>query len=87
MIDDATYAMRQAAMTADAYLGDALGAIDTYLGKGYARQHPELIAAFMRTAAQDFHTTMMKTALQDLRDVFGEIDSALRGDSRYSPDP
>ena len=39
--------MRQAWKTADEYLGYAIECIDTRLGKGYAKAHPELIAAFM----------------------------------------
>jgi hypothetical protein len=46
--------MRQAGSTADAYLGDGIECIDKRLGKGFAKEHPELLAAFMRTAAADF---------------------------------
>jgi Rod binding domain-containing protein len=35
----------------------------------------------MRTAAQDFHTVMMKAALQDIRDALGrDCDSAVMTD-------
>ncbi len=61
-------AMRQAVMTADEYLCGAIERIDARLGKGYAALHPDLIAAFMRTAAQDFHTALVKVAAQDMRD-------------------
>ena len=80
-LSTAEAAMRQASMTADTYLADAITDIDKHLGEGYARQHPELIAAYMRTAAQDFHTTSSKAAAQDLRDALecglGEVADAI----------
>lgn len=50
--------MRQASMTANDYMLDAKAMIDAAFGTDYAYEHPELVAAFMRTAAQDFHTAM-----------------------------
>lgn len=69
------YAIRQAASTAEQYLLDAISSIDKHLGDGYAKRHPELIAAFMRSAAQDFHSTLLKAAAQDLRDVLAPADN------------
>lgn len=66
------YAMRQACMTAEHYVWNGIDSIDKYLGEGYAAKHPELLAAFMRTAARDLHTTMMKAAAQDIRDVLAD---------------
>jgi hypothetical protein len=43
-LSSAASAMRQACMTAHDYL-NAVSDIDKLLGDGYARQHPELIAA------------------------------------------
>ncbi|EFK6803476.1 hypothetical protein ACM5G3_004515 [Escherichia coli] len=37
----------QAAKTASGWMSDAVIAIDELFGKGYAKQHPELVAAFM----------------------------------------
>ena len=48
--------MRQASMTANDYMWDAIRDIDILLGEGYAAKHPELIGAYMQTAAQDYHT-------------------------------
>jgi hypothetical protein len=45
--------MRQASMTADEYLWRAIEDIDKRLGKGYAKAHPELIAAYMQAASTD----------------------------------
>jgi hypothetical protein len=49
--------MQQASMTADDYMGQAISRIDRHLGDGYAAKHPELIGAFIQTAALDFATT------------------------------
>lgn len=65
--------MRQASMTANDYMLDAKAMIDAAFGTDYAYEHPELVAAFMRTAAQDFHTAMMKVAAQDVRDVLEAV--------------
>jgi hypothetical protein len=46
--------MRQAKMTAHDYLLAAINDIDETLGQGTARKHPELIAAYIQTAAMDF---------------------------------
>jgi len=46
--------MRQASMTAHDYMQKAISDIDNLLGEGYAKEHPELIAAYMQTAALDF---------------------------------
>ncbi|HIB5224350.1 TPA: hypothetical protein ACWW8Y_004952 [Escherichia coli] len=43
----------QAAKTASGWMSDAVIAIDELFGKGYAKQHPELVAAFMQTAGLD----------------------------------
>ena len=55
--------MRQAWKTDDKSLAYAIEGIDARLGKGYAKAHPELIAAFMQTAARDFHTGISAKAL------------------------
>jgi hypothetical protein len=67
--------MRQASMTADEYLNKAVTAIDRVLGDGYAKQHPELIAEFMRTAAADFNTAITAQAVQS---AGSEIAEAIR---------
>ena len=50
--------MTQACKTVENYLSEAQGSIDRVFGAGYARHHPELVAAFIRTAAQDFDTAV-----------------------------
>ena len=46
--------MRQACMTAHDYLLHGRSDIDGQMGAGYAKAHPELLAAYMQTAALDF---------------------------------
>lgn len=54
---DATQLMRQAHMTAHDYMIQAVDDIDNKFGKGFAAKNPQLIAAYMNTAAVDFATT------------------------------
>jgi hypothetical protein len=56
--------MRQAPMTAHEYLLSAVDHIDLKLGKGYAKAHPELIAAFMQTSALDFGAAVIARAIE-----------------------
>jgi hypothetical protein len=55
--------MRQAPMTANEYLLSAIDHIDYALGKGYAKQHPELIAAFMQTSAIDLGAAVIASKM------------------------
>ena len=58
--------LRQAPMAANDYLMSAIGHIDNELGGGYAAKHPELIAAFMRTAALDMEAAVIARAIETL---------------------
>jgi hypothetical protein len=82
-IDTPEAAMRQAWMTANDYFMNAIECIDMQFGDGYAKQHPELVSAFMQTCARDFQTTLMKAAAQDrVRVIAGAADmirNAIRG--------
>lgn len=49
--------MGQAMMTAHDYMAHAVHDIDEIFGPGYAKAHPELVAAYMQTAAIDFAAT------------------------------
>ena len=64
--------MRQASMTAQDYLNKALEVIDGAFGEGYAREHPELVDAFMQTAAANFAATFQA-------DFLGKIAEKLEG--------
>lgn len=69
--------LRQAWETAGDYLEHGIRQIDGALGKGYAKDHPELIAAFMQTAAIDFASA---TIAKTLASALEEIATALTGD-------
>lgn len=77
--------MQQAAMTTADYLRSAIDAIDGSFGDGYAEQHPMLVAAYIRTAAQDFHTAIVAKTLdevsQALIDSLDRIGNALTATS------
>jgi len=55
--------MKHAADTANEYMLAAIRCIDAKFGDGYAQKHPELIAAFMTTAAQDYHAVQLGLSL------------------------
>jgi hypothetical protein len=61
--------MRQASMTADDYIGEAIHRIDRHLGDGYAASHPELIGSFIQTAAIDFATSIIGQRIEYVADV------------------
>jgi len=56
--------MEQAPDTAHVYLLRAVEIIDGCLGKGYAKKHPELIAAYLLTCAVDCGASMIARAIQ-----------------------
>lgn len=58
-----TELMAQASETAGLYLITAVKKINEALGKGAAKDHPELIAAFMASASSDFRTGLMAKTL------------------------
>jgi hypothetical protein len=58
--------MRQAPMTVEVYLIDAIKTIDNQFGEGYAKQNPQLVGAFIQACAHDFHATIMLLASGDV---------------------
>lgn len=67
--------MRQATYTADYYLDKAIKNIDENLGEGYAAEHPDLIAAYMKTASIDYKTSVNNKILEE---CVSEITYVLR---------
>lgn len=57
--------LEQAPMTADEYLRAGVRTIDKQFGDGYAKEHPELLAAYMKTCATDFGTAVLVVAIQE----------------------
>jgi hypothetical protein len=64
--------MRQAGMTAHDYLLGGVHDIDEIMGKGYAKAHPELLAAYIQTAALDFHATFLAQQIGDALRAIGD---------------
>jgi hypothetical protein len=69
--------LRQAGMTAHDYMLAGITSIDDLFGKGYAKAHPELLAAYMQTAAIDFHSAII---VKDLGGALERIANALEGE-------
>lgn len=65
---DAKELMTQAHMTAHAYMHQAIKSIDDAFGEGYAHEHPELVGAFMRSAATCFLATFLSNELSSRLD-------------------
>ncbi|MCH7959615.1 MAG: hypothetical protein IID08_05770 [Candidatus Hydrogenedentes bacterium] len=61
--------MRQAGMTAAEYFGVAIRRIDDRFGDGYSESHPELVGAFMQTAAYDLAAAVVTSAIQELAEA------------------
>jgi hypothetical protein len=62
---DATTLMRQALMTAHDYMMHAKRDIDEMFGDGYAAAHPELAAAYMKTAVRDMGFAILAKELNE----------------------
>ncbi len=69
MAADAHTLMNQAPMTADKYLLDCIRSIDEALGDGYAKAHPEVLAAMLRACSFDFATCMTSNSLDRIADA------------------
>lgn len=64
--------LRQASETAHGYLIKAVRYIDDQFGKGYAKAHPELVAAFMGVASKDFNNAVFCKSLQEASDTLAD---------------
>lgn len=56
--------MKQALMTADVYMGEAVERIDRQFGGGFARKNPGLVGTFMQVAALDFGFAVLAQQLR-----------------------
>jgi hypothetical protein len=55
------------------YLLDAIEQIDKHLGPGYAKQHPELIGAYMNAASRETHGSVIAKCILEQRDSIDEL--------------
>ena len=70
--------LRQASMTAAEYFDKAILHIDTTFGEGYAKEHPELIAAYMKVSASDMNfMTLSKSLSEGLEALAESLSNAL----------
>jgi hypothetical protein len=76
--------MRQAPDTVALYLERAVNMIDGVFGKGYAKEHPELVAAFLQACQGDYMTSVFGkvfgNALDGIATELGGIAKALRSE-------
>jgi hypothetical protein len=79
--------MRQAQMTAHTYMAQAIRDIDEILGKGYAKNHPDLIAAYMQTSALDLGASVVARAIQQVGDRLEEIGNCAEQIAKYADSP
>jgi hypothetical protein len=70
---DSETLFKQAPMTAKSYMIDAVIAIDKWFEEeGYAKNHPELVAAFMEACALDLGSAIIARAIETLADEIGK---------------
>jgi hypothetical protein len=56
--------LEQSSATADLHFARAVTCIDDTFGDGFAKQNPDLIAAFMRTAVADLASAVIARAIE-----------------------
>ena len=70
--------MRQASMTANLYLLEAIKSIDSIFEKeGFAKEHPELIAAFVKSCNDDYHSTMLYNILTRTNEKISDLSETI----------
>lgn len=66
-------ALQQAGETASRYLYDGAYDIDKLFGSGYAKAHPELLCAYMQTAASDFNSSVIFDTLYEIAEAVRDL--------------
>lgn len=77
VLASATELVRQAGATARSYLNEAVSSIDEIFGAGYAKSNPELVATYMRTAAQDYHSAILLCASENIGHTINNLAEAI----------
>jgi molybdopterin biosynthesis enzyme MoaB len=54
-----------AAASTDDFLAAAVRSIDKQMGAGFAKDHPELVAAFLSTASAEYRNAALIVAIQE----------------------
>ena len=73
--------LKQASDTSSEYFDRAVDKIDKTFGQGYAQDHPDLIAAYMRVAAMDFNTTCNSINRQEFCEKIDQVLSFVERNS------
>jgi hypothetical protein len=76
------FLMKQAIETADEHMCVVIKNIDDRFGEGYARQHPELVGAYMQTLAIEWLRTdnpLSGETFMRIADALESIADKLRG--------
>lgn len=61
--------MRQAPMTIEVYLLEAVKIIDEQFGSGYAKKNPELVGSFIQACASDFQAGFLGGEIEKLAEL------------------
>jgi len=69
--------INQAGGTVAYYLRAAIKEIDAEFGKDFAKDHPELVGAFIQACSRDLHAGMVKAGAQDIRDALSGVADAI----------
>jgi hypothetical protein len=69
--------MRQAPATAHLYMLEGLTEIDKLFGKGYAKEHPDLLGFFMLTSAIDL---LGATFGKEIGEAIGSVGASIASD-------
>lgn len=70
-------AARQPLNTSRLLIEAAEKILDTQHGEGYAVAHPEIVAAYMQTAALDFHACIFANAADHHGTMMGDLATSL----------
>lgn len=74
---DSSPLSKQAPLTVNQYLEEAIRHIDRKFGKGYARANPALVGAFIQAAAADRRTSVVDHNLRGLKNHLASVADAL----------
>lgn len=75
-------AFRQAKMTAEHYLAESYKIIENYSDQ---KSNIAVAVELAKVMAQDFHTTIMATKIQEIRDKLEEISDSLSSINNRMP--
>lgn len=79
---DAMTLMRQAGWTVGCYLRYSVEEIDKAFGEGYAKNHPELVAEFIKACTLDAHSGAISgiagCIIGDLREIINSAVAELK---------